>query len=187
MKVNYYNYLVLLLLFTVLLFSCRNNIRDQDKKPVTIDEETLISTNKYIIQKEVERIGNYVERRGWDMDTTKSGLWYKIIKRGTGPDAVEGKIVTIEYEISLLDGTICYSSEQTGLKQFAIGSGGVESGLEEGILLLNEGAEAIFILPPYLAYGIPGDQKKIPPNTSLVYNLKLKKVEERWNDGTIER
>jgi len=179
MKVNYYNYLVLLLLFPVLLFSCRNNIRDQDKKPVTIDEETLISTNKYIIQKEVERIGNYVERRGWDMDTTRSGLWYKIIEKGTGPDAVKGKIATIEYEISLLDGTVCYSSEQTGLKQFAIGSGGVESGLEEGILLLNEGSEAIFILPPYLAYGIPGDQKKIPPNASLVYKLKLKKVEGR--------
>lgn len=178
MKVSFYKYGILFLLIQVILYSCLRDTPEQNEKVKAIDEETLISTNRYIIQKEVERIGNYVERRGWDMDTTKSGLWYIIIKKGTGPDAVKGKIATIEYEISLLDGTVCYSSEQSGLKQFAIGSGGVESGLEEGILLLNEGAEAIFILPPYLAYGIPGDQKKIPPNASLVYNLKLKNVEE---------
>ena len=178
MNINFYKYGILFLLFQVILYSCVRDTPEQKNNVPAIDEETLISTNRYIIQKEVERIGNYVERRGWDMDTTKSGLWYKIIKKGAGPGAVNGKIATIEYEISLLDGTVCYSSEQTGLKQFAIGSGGVESGLEEGILLLNEGAEAIFILPPYLAYGIPGDQKKIPPNASLVYNLKLKKVEE---------
>ena len=163
MKVNFYKYGVLFLFIQVFLSSCIRDDPEQKKKVPAIDEETLISTNRYIIQKEVERIENYVERRGWDMDI---------------PDAVEGKIATIEYEISLLDGTICYSSEQTGLKQFTIGSGGVESGLEEGILMMNEGSEAIFILPPYLAYGIPGDQKKIPPNVSLVYNLRLKKVEE---------
>ena len=178
MKVNFYKYGVLFLFIQVFLSSCIRDDPEQKKKVPAIDEETLISTNRYIIQKEVERIENYVERRGWDMDITKSGLWYMIIEKGNGPDAVEGKIATIEYEISLLDGTICYSSEQTGLKQFTIGSGGVESGLEEGILMMNEGSEAIFILPPYLAYGIPGDQKKIPPNASLVYNLRLKKVEE---------
>ncbi|MCH7657508.1 MAG: FKBP-type peptidyl-prolyl cis-trans isomerase [Bacteroidetes bacterium] len=179
MKVNYLIYIALFLLIPVLLLSCRNNVRDQDKKPVVIDEETLISTNRYIIQKEIERIGNYVERRGWDMDTTRSGLWYMIIKEGTGTDAVKGKIATIEYKISLLDGTVCYSSEQTGPKQFTIGSGGVESGLEEGILLLNEGAEAIFILPPYLAHGFLGDENKIPRGASLVYYLRLKKVKGR--------
>lgn len=178
MKVSFYKYGILFLLFQVILYSCFRDASEKNEKVPAIDEETLLSTNRYIVQKEVERIGNYVERRGWDMDTTKSGLWYMIIEKGAGPDAVRGKIATIEYEISLLDGTVCYSSEQTGLKQFAIGSGGVESGLEEGILLLNEGAEAVFILPPYLAYGIPGDQKKIPPNASLVYNLRLKKVEE---------
>lgn len=130
-----------------------------------------------MIQKEVERIGNYVNRRGWDMDTTNSGLWYMIIEKGTGPDVAEGKLVTIEYEISLLDGTICYSSEKSGPKKFIVGSGNVESGLAEGILLIKEGAEAVFILPPYLAYGIPGDQKRIPPNASLVYYVKLIKVE----------
>lgn len=58
MKVNYLIYIALFLLIPVLLLSCRNNVRDQDKKPVVIDEETLISTNRYIIQKEIERIGN---------------------------------------------------------------------------------------------------------------------------------
>lgn len=179
MKMNYFIYIALFLLIPVLLFSCRNNVRDQDKKPVVIDKETLISTNRYIIQKEIERIGNYVERRGWDMDTTRSGLWYMIIEKGTGTDALKGKIATIEYQISLLDGTVCYSSEQTGPKQFTIGFGGVESGLEEGILLLKEGAKARFILPPYLAYGLLGDEKKIPSMATLVYNVELVSIADR--------
>lgn len=172
MKLNYYKYGILFLLIQAILNSCFRDTPEQNEKVPAIDEETLISTNRYIIQKEAERIGNYVERRGWDMDTTKSGLWYMIIEKGAGPDAVKGKIVTIEYEISLLDGTVCYSSEQTGLKQFTIGFGGVESGLEEGILLLNEGSEAIFILPPYLAYGSSGIGS-IPPYSTLIFDVEL--------------
>lgn len=160
----------------VIFFSCKGNSHEKKEIP-EIDKETLISTNKYMIRKEVERIGNYVDRRGWDMDTTGSGLWYMIIENGTGPEAKKGKVATIEYEVSLLDGTLCYSSEKTGPKKFTIGFGDIESGLLEGILMLNEGAEAVFILPPYLAYGIPGDQKSIPPNSSLVYYVKLTGVE----------
>ena len=54
-----------------------------------------------------------------------------------------------------------------------LGSGGVESGLEEGILLLKLGDKARFIIPSYLAHGLSGDQDKIPPKATLIYTIKI--------------
>ena len=55
--------------------------------------------------------------------------------------------------------------------------GGVESGLEEGILLMKTGGKAKFILPPHLAYGLPGDGKKIPARAILVYDVELLSIQ----------
>ncbi len=55
-----------------------------------------------------------------------------------------------------------------------IGHGGVESGIEEGILLLHKGDKARFILPPFRAHGLLGDRQKIPPRSIIVYELELK-------------
>jgi FKBP-type peptidyl-prolyl cis-trans isomerase len=75
--------------------------------------------------------------------------------------------------VSLLDGTECYNSDREGPKIFTIGRGGVESGLEEGILLMKEGSRAKFIMPPYLAHGLPGDGKRIPARAIIVYDVEL--------------
>jgi FKBP-type peptidyl-prolyl cis-trans isomerase len=53
----------------------------------------------------------------------------------------------------------------------------VESGLEEGILLLREGDKAKFILPPHLAHGLLGDDNKIPARSIIVYDLELLSLE----------
>jgi FKBP-type peptidyl-prolyl cis-trans isomerase len=49
----------------------------------------------------------------------------------------------------------------------------VESGLEEGILLLQEGDKARFIMPPHLAHGLIGDRDKIPARATIIYDLEL--------------
>jgi len=82
----------------------------------------------------------------------------------------------LNYRISLLDGTLCYSSDSLGVKEFAIGHGGVESGLEEGILLLKVGDKARFIMPPFKAHGLLGDMKKIPARSIIVYEIELLKL-----------
>jgi FKBP-type peptidyl-prolyl cis-trans isomerase FkpA len=49
----------------------------------------------------------------------------------------------------------------------------MEPGLNEGLRILKPGAEAIFILPPFLAYGLLGDGKMIPSRSVIVYNIKI--------------
>ena len=76
----------------------------------------------------------------------------------------------------MLDGTVCYESKPDSLGTFVVGHGGVESGLEQGILMMKQGQKAKFIMPPYLAHGLIGDAKRIPARSIIVYDIELLKV-----------
>lgn len=168
---------VILLLVIMSVLACK-------QKPATISEEDyserkkqFVEVNKILVQKDQQRIKGYIERQNLDMLETETGLWYGIDLKGEGPKALEGNIIILDYTLSLLDGTVCYSSAKNGVKSFRIGRGGVESGLEEAVLLLNEGDKAKFILPPYLAYGLTGDGDKIPARATIVYDLEVLSIE----------
>ncbi len=155
--------------------------KSESKKTYTVKErqqfeENLIKANRALISKDQDDIENYTSQRAWNMQKTETGLWYEIIKTNNGKKAKAGLIAHLNYEVSLLDSTQCYTSSVLGVKSFKIGQGGVESGLEEGVLLLSEGDSARFIMPPHLAYGLLGDENKIPPRSTIVYNVELIKL-----------
>jgi FKBP-type peptidyl-prolyl cis-trans isomerase len=129
--------------------------------------------NRYLILKDKERIQNYIERKGLQMIESPTGLWFQIIEEGEGRNLTDNSKISMEYDCSLLDGTECYSSEKTGPKELILGRSEMEPGLNEGLRILKPGAEAIFILPPYLAYGLPGDGKMIPPRSIIVYKVNI--------------
>ena len=104
---------------------------------------------------------------------TGTGLRYQIVSQGDGDLIREGNVVTLEYEVRLLNGDLIYSSQNDGRKTFLVGRGGVESGLEEAILKLRKNSTAILILPAHLAHGLIGDGNKVPPRATLVYRLKV--------------
>jgi FKBP-type peptidyl-prolyl cis-trans isomerase len=135
----------------------------------------MADLNRYLVQKDRERIQNFIERKKLSMTETKTGLWYQILKDGEGETFSEKDPVIMEYECSLLDGTQCYSSREAGPRELILGRSEMEAGLNEGLRLLKPGSEAIFIIPPFLAYGLIGDRKMIPPRAVLVYNVSVKK------------
>jgi FKBP-type peptidyl-prolyl cis-trans isomerase FkpA len=118
-------------------------------------------------------IDAYIERRELTMSRTGTGLRYYIYENGEGALAKNEQLAEVNYKVSLLDGTEVYSSEGNGSKSFMIGHDNIESGLHEGILLMNVGAKALFILPTHLAHGLTGDNEKIPPRSSVVYDIEL--------------
>ena len=61
--------------------------------------------------------------------------------------------------------------------QFVIGEGDEPSGLHEMVKLMRVGAKAKVIIPSYLAYGLVGDDNKIPPSATLFYDLYLVEVQ----------
>ena len=148
------------------------------KKDPLYREETLLRINKYLVGKDADIIRGYLKRRNWTMNTSPTGLWYMIYRKGNGAPAKTGKEATINYKVWLLDGTLCYSSDSLGQKKFRIGKGGVEKGLEEGILLLHVGDKARFIMPPHLADGLIGDEDRIPPRSIILYDLELVNISD---------
>jgi FKBP-type peptidyl-prolyl cis-trans isomerase FkpA len=154
------------------LVSCNNSSEKNvnDRKP---GEKELAELNSYFVQKDKERIQNYIERKNLEMKESPSGLWYGIIKVGRGAFFKENDRIIMDYECSLLDGTTCYSSKNIGPKEVVLGKGELEAGLNEGLRLLKPGGEAVFILPPFLAYGLLGDGKAVPPRATLIYEIKI--------------
>jgi FKBP-type peptidyl-prolyl cis-trans isomerase FkpA len=98
---------------------------------------------------------------------------YMIYQEGEGEQAVPGKEAKVEYTITLLDGTLCYSSDSTGAESFLIDRSEVESGLQEGIKHMRVGSRAKLIIPSHLAHGLIGDQEKIPPLETVVFDIHL--------------
>ncbi|MBN2613220.1 MAG: FKBP-type peptidyl-prolyl cis-trans isomerase [Bacteroidales bacterium] len=167
------NKMMLILITLVIGFACRQNQEraNKDGQPVTDDD--LIRANRVLVKKDAAKIDAFVKRHNWDMQQTETGLWYMVYEKGNGEQTRTGDVAIIHYNISLLDGTECYSSGTRDPKEFKIGQGGVESGLEEGILLLRVGDKARFIMPPHLAHGLIGDNDKIPARAILLYEVEL--------------
>lgn len=165
-KIKGFFYLIVILVFS----SCFQKKQEKDtiKKAFSIE-----NINKELVEKDKEAILSYINRKQWNMQVTKTGLWYMIYRKGNGIQATAGKQAVISYQVSLLDGTICYQSDSVSPKIFTIGQGGIESGLEEGILLLHKGDKAKFIMPPHLAYGLIGDENKIPGRATIVYDIEV--------------
>ncbi len=155
--------------------SCEGN--KKQVKPINIQsaefKEKLMDANKIYMKQEDDEINQYIAHRHWQMTTTGTGLRYMITKKGTGAQAMSQQRAKVYYKISLLDGTICYSSDTTGAKEFTIEQDDVDSGLHEGIQYMHIGDKAILILPSHLAHGLVGDQSRIPPRASVMYELEL--------------
>jgi FKBP-type peptidyl-prolyl cis-trans isomerase FkpA len=157
-----------------MLISCNRNTQDKQNQPTNQDlKDVLLGANTMLIDAEEQEIKDFIERYGWEMNDTGSGLKYMIYEDGTGPKAQKDQIAFIHYSIRLITGDLIYSSRDDGIKSFRVGQGGVESGLEEGILLLRAGDKARFIMPSHLAHGVPGDGIKIPKRATIIYDIEL--------------
>ena len=93
-------------------------IRNRDSEAIgnKPGKNEMADLNRYLVQKDRERIRNYIERKNLKMKESPTGLWYQIIKEGEGKEFTENDKVVMDYECSLLDGTKCYSSNDLGPK-----------------------------------------------------------------------
>ena len=171
-----FQFSIFILLF---VFSCGRSYNTQQPVQDTseferLKNEIIVNVNRQLVEEEAEEIKAYAGRNGWQLKTTESGLSYMIYENGQGEKAATGKTVTLKYTVSLLNGTVCYPSEQ---KTFRLGRGEAEAGLEEGVLLMRAGDKARMFLPPHLAHGLTGDGDRIPQRAIILYDVELIRVE----------
>jgi FKBP-type peptidyl-prolyl cis-trans isomerase FkpA len=142
--------------------------------------KNLEATHRGLAKLHADSIKNHAATMGWNMAQTPTGLWYQITEAGEGEKIQTGSVIYLKYQLSVLNGKKCYSSDSLGYKSFSVGMGGVEAGLEEAVLLLRKGDKARIIFPPYLGHGITGDFNCIPPVAILMYELQVMEVFSNW-------
>jgi FKBP-type peptidyl-prolyl cis-trans isomerase len=170
---------ITIFLLLILTGSCKN---ENDRIPKISTSETkkkLEVINKTLVDKDRERIYAYIKRHELaEMKENESGLYYMVWGESNGPIAKTGNIVTINYKISFLDGTESGKLKGIQTKEFLVGHGGVESGIEMAVLLMKQGQKGKFIIPPHLGYGLLGKNDEIPPLAVLVFDVELQMVIE---------
>ena len=104
--------------------------------------------------------------------TTASGLQYKVLKSGTGESPKATDTVKVDYQGTLIDGTIFDSSIQRGTPvSFPVN--GVIPGWVEALQLMKVGDKWQLFIPASLAYGEQSPSPQIPPNSVLVFEVDL--------------
>jgi FKBP-type peptidyl-prolyl cis-trans isomerase FkpA len=104
--------------------------------------------------------------------TTASGLQYEVITEGSGGRPAATDTVSVQYEGTLLDGTVFDSSYING-GPVELPLDGVIPGWTEGVLLMREGGAMRLFIPSALAYGEQGAGNFIPPNSTLIFKVEL--------------
>lgn len=81
---------------------------------------------------------------------------------------------------TLEDGTEFDSSIGRGQPlTFTLGMGQVIKGWDQGLLGMCEGEKRRLVIPPELGYGKAGAGEKIPPDSTLIFETELVKIERR--------
>jgi peptidylprolyl isomerase len=97
---------------------------------------------------------------------------------GTGPEATNGKRITVHYTGRLQDGTVFDSSVTRGQPfTFTLGAGDVIEGWEKGFAGMKVGGKRTSVIPPEMAYGPRGAGRSVPPNATLTFDVELLGVE----------
>lgn len=109
--------------------------------------------------------------------TTKSGLQYKIVKKGSGKKPASTSTVKVHYTGKLPDGTVFDSSVKRG-EPATFPLDRVIAGWTEGIQLMEPGAVYELVIPAEIGYGANGTRDgRIPPHSPLVFEVELLEVD----------
>src|ERR1700743_3200602 len=162
----------------------------EDQRPPFLPKGSFLAFNLKIVKvqsldeaiaevktAEVDGANKYIADNKLTVTTTASGLKYVITQPSIKKKPLIGDTVLVNYTGRMLDGKVFDSSiqaeaQKAGLQQgdrkyepipVILGTSPVIKGWTEGLLLLNEGAKAKFIIPSSLGYGAQGGGEEIPP------------------------
>ena len=108
-----------------------------------------------------------------DLQSTDSGLYYKIIEPGEGDRPSLTDSVLVHYKGTRIDGTTFDSSYERG-EPATFPLNGVVAGFGEGLTKIAAGGKIILYIPSDLGYGnTPRPGGEIQPGDTLVFECEL--------------
>jgi FKBP-type peptidyl-prolyl cis-trans isomerase FkpA len=151
-------------LAAVFLSSC--NDLDIEQRTENMEKEEI---NKAIVN---------LTTKGYNVDTTKLGVYYIVLKNGTGQYPQSGDTCDLIYTGFFLNGTIfdaSYFHRQDSIWSLVYKKISVVPGFEDAVGTLKKGSESDFLIPSRLGYGSNGTYE-IPPWTTLGFTIKMKNI-----------
>lgn len=178
MSSRFWLYLFLLFHLLTVLTSCEPTVKKANLKnevdPTERIKNQIVKVNQLELQKESDEMDAYERSHQLNFVKTNSGIRYLVYKPSMSGDSLRDNMeVEMDYEVKLLDGTLCYSSKIDGKKKLIIGAEEAESGLHKGLLYLKRGDKALILIPSVLAHGLLGDFKKIPPQMPIIFDIAV--------------
>lgn len=145
----------------------KDMMAEAEQKEAAVGEENLAKGQKFLAAN--------AKKSG--VKTTKSGLQYKVIKKGKGKKPTATDSVKVHYEGKLIDDTVFDSSYARGEPvNFKVNQ--VIAGWQEALQLMPVGSEWMVYIPADLAYGPAGAGGSIGPNETLVFKVELQEITE---------
>lgn len=117
------------------------------------------------------------------VQTTASGLQYKVITKGNGPIPTKDDRVTVKYEGKLIDGTVFDSSLKRNPPTSEFGVKQVIKGWTEALCMMPEGSKWELYIPQDIAYG-SRQSGQIKPYSTLIFTVELVKVKPKAKPAT---
>ena len=138
---------------------------EQKAEAAAVGQTNLVAGQKFLAEN--------AKKEG--VQTTASGLQYKVETMGTGAKPVATDTVKVHYRGTLLDGTE-FDSSYARNEPISFGLNRVIAGWTEGVQLMPVGSKFMFYIAPDLAYG-EGGGGPIPPNSTLIFEVELLDIE----------
>jgi cyclophilin family peptidyl-prolyl cis-trans isomerase len=118
------------------------------------------------------RFNELYEKAKAEGTETESGVVIYDVTEGTGPMPTEGQMVTVHTTGWMTDGTQFYSTHDGG-KPIQNLVGKFVPGYNEALTSMKEGGTRVIIVPGRLGYPKGKPEAKIPPDTTLVFEIEL--------------
>ena len=119
-------------------------------------------------------LADYAARK--DVTRLPDGLMYRVLQAGKGTSPIsKDDVVTVYYEGMLINGRLFDRTKPDTPAVFATGN--LIPGWTEALFKMKAGDTWELVIPSALAYGADGAGKAVPPDQTLVFIVKLAKVE----------
>lgn len=176
MKIKYW----LLFGFVFVINACSEQQGRRPKSPVSSEKiNEAIELHSQLVSRENARIQKFIKNDSLQKyQNSQKGFWYRYLHKKEGGRLVKkGDKVTFEQTIFSLNGALLYAAEELGIQNYVVDQEYVMKGVREGIKLMKEGEEMLFVLPSFMAYRSTGDKNgRIGSNEPIVMKIKLTKI-----------
>jgi len=146
------------------------NLKDDTKSAPTIN---LFGHIDSVVQRQtdIKLIEEAIAAGKTDAKDNAEGIYYKIIKEGTGRQVSFNDTVTVLYKLTLLNDGSLVTEKKDKPDTFTLKR--LIKGWQIGVPLCKVGGKIKLVIPSDLGYSIRTRAAKIPPNSILVFEIEV--------------